>query len=137
MDPLSALGLAGNIVQFLDFTWNLITETKRIVTSADGVSYENRLLETIMDDMQELTKSIAPSPNSSPQLKKLAAECAAISSDILSALASLKAKGQHTHWDSFLLALKQSWRKGKVEKLASRLGRAHSQLSSHMQAIMM
>lgn len=136
MDPFSALGLASNVVQFIDFIWTLISETRRIVKSDDGLKGDHRTLETIVAGVQEYANAVSPSPGSSPQLKQLARECSSISAELLSALAALKVYDQKTHWTSFLAALKQIWKQGKIDKLSNRLFKAQSQVATHMQLIM-
>jgi hypothetical protein len=37
MDPLSTLSLASNIVQFVDFSCRLISETRKVYNSATGL----------------------------------------------------------------------------------------------------
>ena len=137
MDPFTALGLASNVIQFVDFVWNLITETRRIVKSGDGLKGDHRVLEAIVADMQQYVDAISPSANSSPQLRKLSKECSSIAAELLSALATLKLKGQKTHWESFLTALKQIWKQSKIDKLSNQLFKAQAQVASHMQLIMM
>ena len=55
MDPFTAVGLAGNLVQFVDFIWKLVTETREIALSADGSSENTRLLTMIMVDLDLVT----------------------------------------------------------------------------------
>ena len=45
MDPLSALGLASNIIQITEFTGKLISQSKEIYRSADGTLSEHAILE--------------------------------------------------------------------------------------------
>lgn len=137
MDPFSALGLASNVIQFVDFAWTLISETRRIVKSEDGLKGDYRVLEVVVADVEQYTKAISPVPSSSPQLKMLAKECSSISAELLGALNAMKLSGSRTHWTSFLAALRQVWKQNKIEKLSNRLFKAQSQVASHMQFIMM
>ena len=47
MDPVTAFGLAANILQFGSFCWNLIDEAKEIYDSGSGAPQDNDLLEYV------------------------------------------------------------------------------------------
>jgi hypothetical protein len=36
MNPFTALGLAGNLIQFVDFAWKLVAGTREIVISVNA-----------------------------------------------------------------------------------------------------
>ncbi len=62
IDPIAAIGLAANIVQFVDFSWKLLSETRDLYDSSTGVSADNDLLETISKDLINLNDALtAPS----------------------------------------------------------------------------
>jgi hypothetical protein len=58
LDPLTAVGLAANIVQFLDFTLKLVTETRDIHHSASGHSAKSASLSAIADDLKSLSEGL-------------------------------------------------------------------------------
>ncbi|CAM1506089.1 Fc.00g057300.m01.CDS01 [Cosmosporella sp. VM-42] len=58
MDPLSALGIAAAVVQFLDFGSKLVTKSTEIYNSAEGSLLENQNLEAIASNMLELSKQL-------------------------------------------------------------------------------
>lgn len=47
MDPLSSLGVAGNVIQFIDFGIKLVSRFKQIYRSADGALQENNDLSDV------------------------------------------------------------------------------------------
>ena len=51
MDPISALGIAGNIVQFIDLGLNVASKGKHIYRSGDGTLSEYRDLELLTSDL--------------------------------------------------------------------------------------
>jgi len=65
LDPLSAIGLARNIVQFVDFSFKLIAETRDIYHAATGATTNGVLLSAIAHDIQKLSDQLASS-NSRP-----------------------------------------------------------------------
>jgi hypothetical protein len=52
LDPLTALSLAGNIVQFVDFSTKLLAKGHELYKSADGTSVGYSELEAIAKDLQ-------------------------------------------------------------------------------------
>ena len=82
MDPISVIGLAGNIVQFVDFTWKLIDEARSLYDSSTGASEENDLLELITKDLNDHYDNLtAPS------------RCKDVASELLDILDTIKVKG--------------------------------------------
>jgi hypothetical protein len=60
MDPLTAVGLAGNIVQFVDFTGKLISATQKLYVSESGANAENLELEGLAQNLQQLAERDTP-----------------------------------------------------------------------------
>jgi hypothetical protein len=64
LDPLTAIGLAGNIVQFIDFSLTIVSKASEIRQSADGVPRENHDLEIVTKNLvaitARLTNSVRP-----------------------------------------------------------------------------
>jgi hypothetical protein len=58
MDPLTAIGLASSIVQFVDYTTKLIQGAKEIYISVSGTTEENKSLETITKEMEGLSSRL-------------------------------------------------------------------------------
>jgi hypothetical protein len=79
MAELAALGLASNIVQFIDFGITLFREGKELYESADGSNTKRLELETITADLhdiiQELEPTARPITKDEAALGRLAAEC--------------------------------------------------------------
>ena len=60
MDPISAVGLAVNIITFVDFTWSLVTGTYEVYQSAVGTTHELADISTIVDDLEKVTENLTP-----------------------------------------------------------------------------
>ncbi|KUJ15133.1 uncharacterized protein LY89DRAFT_685948 [Mollisia scopiformis] len=133
MDPLTALGLAGNIVQFIDFAWKLFEGTKAIYKSASGSSHDNAVLQSIANDLRHLSNGIIISNQHSEELRRLATESKRISLELLDALEKLKLQGRNTKWKSFVLALREAWSRGKINEMSDRLSALQSQMNLHIQ----
>ena len=111
MDPLTALGLASNIVQFVDYSSKLISTTRKIYNSASGAKEEYIELELLARNIRELAERAKSGPRTASYvngavketdvLLDLSNQCIEVSSQLLSVLESVKVKGQHRGWDSF------------------------------------
>jgi len=64
MDPFSAIGLAGNIVQFVDFGCKLFSQTREIYSSATGASRQIDDADTIARVLHDLSMRLVPTASS-------------------------------------------------------------------------
>ncbi|KAH0843180.1 hypothetical protein FOPE_07819 [Fonsecaea pedrosoi] len=141
LDPLSAIGLAANIVQFIDFSRRLISDAKEIYHSTNGVTAENVELQDVAESLSRLSSTLlnpldhsqAAISQTEAEIVKIAAASRVVGDELLAAIQSLTAgDGSHKKWRSFLQALKTLWKKDKIAKLRKRLEDARSNLSVHV-----
>ena len=140
MEALVAVGLAGNIVQFVDFSCTLFERTTSIYHSHAGSSAEADSLESITKDLQDLTSKLsqgsqhhAASAQHDVGLRKLAQECQEVAAELLSVLLEVKAKKRGSKWSSFRAALKSARSQPKVDAMENRLVAYRSQIILHLQ----
>jgi hypothetical protein len=135
VDPLTALGVAGNIVQFIDFGSRLLSQSLEVYSSAQGATKGTENLESITKHLRDLCYQLVardPSPNrSSNALDEIAGGCLAIGNELATALSGLKSV-KHSHWSSFKVALATTWKKREIEEICSRLEQYKSQLTLHL-----
>jgi hypothetical protein len=144
LDPISALGLAGNLVQFVDFLFKLVSESRGIYKSATGALNEHAFLEKIAVDLSKLSDSLpsttlgvtGSSSLVGHDILDLAAECKDVSRRLLGALEEIKVKGSHRRWKSFVQALKSVWKREEIEELTRRLDRIQNLLNTRLLAMM-
>lgn len=138
MDPMSALGLAANVIQIVDFSSRLMTATYEIYNAADGQLVEHselgfitRCLTTHIQDLDESLKAKKLKTclsQSDRDQARLGLECKDVALELLAALNELKAQGKHKRWRSFRQALLTIWYKGRIEAFERRLNRFRQQL---------
>ncbi|KAF2250664.1 hypothetical protein BU26DRAFT_517483 [Trematosphaeria pertusa] len=69
MDGLTAVGLAANIIQFLDFCATLLSEASEVYHSASGLSQEYVELQDVARDLSLLVDGlITPKTNAGPRV---------------------------------------------------------------------
>ena len=59
MDPFYALGLAGNVIQFVDFGGGLLSGSLELYKSVDGTSSTNKELEFPVKNLNELCAGLS------------------------------------------------------------------------------
>lgn len=58
LDPLTALAIAGNIVQFVEFSGKIISGRSELFQSSTGVLKSNEALEAITKDLVAMTSKL-------------------------------------------------------------------------------
>lgn len=147
MDPLSGAGLAGTVVQFVQFAANLFNVAKEIHRSASGSSEGKESLSVIYNRLSTLSANLQhPGPttynNNGTQpdeaadvaVSILARECKLDCDRLLSVLGKL----EHGHgsfpkwWKSFRLALKELWKGDEIEAQEARIAKHQTQLIMYL-----
>jgi len=144
LDPLSALSVAGAIVQFVQFSSKLISKGHELYKSTDGASLGHAELETIAKDLQELNGRLS-SPagskegrqtnwkDSGDSLTRLSEQCSVVASELIATLGKLKVEGPASRrWKSLRQALKCLLQKSEVEALAARLQYLRDEIDFHI-----
>ena len=140
LDPLTALSVAGNVVQFVDFTTKLLSKSRKIYNSANGALVENMELEAVARNLMELSSRISEAFRSKADdvqltwedrnLQTLCENCGAVAEEILALLGKLKLHSKHGKWDSFRKALKTVGSENELDGLMRRLEMYRKQLDT-------
>ena len=136
MEPLTCLGLAENIVQFVDFSWRIWMESRDIYESANGASEENDIYEMTTKDLMELDDALIASaaPGAVPdQLRQLASRCREVASELFDLLEKIKVKGSQTRWKTFVAAARIVWKKEQINDLNVRMERLRDEMHFRLQ----
>jgi hypothetical protein len=144
LDPLTALSLAGNIVQFLDFSIKLLAKGHELYNSTDGAALGHTELILIAKDLQELNGRLNESLSSEQieqkrltesdlALCKLSEQCFGVAGELAEALDKLKVQGtSNRRWKSFRQALKSLMKRDDVERITTRLQHFRDELNLHL-----
>ncbi|CZR67736.1 uncharacterized protein PAC_17635 [Phialocephala subalpina] len=132
LDPLTVLGLASNILQFLDFTAKLIAGTRAISKSHAGMSEDTAYLRHKAEDITVLIDGFLASGGGTIKLQKELEACKVMAKKLLEALEKLEIKGPKTKWKSFLVALKEIWSEDKINAMSVKLAELHTLFSVHV-----
>jgi CHASE3 domain sensor protein len=137
MDPMSALGLAANIVQFVDFGSKLLERANEIRKSASGQLEEHTELETITKSLarasHEFELSVARNKNrqltfNDESIQAICRDSQVVADKLLDALNKLKSQEKGRKWVSAVHALKSMWGQEEIDSLKGRLDGFRQQL---------
>jgi ankyrin repeat protein len=146
LDPLTALGLAGNLIQVIQFSYDIVSEGNKIYHDASGVLTQNKAIEEVSSDLANLTETLKTKQDEwraahgrtalDPEelrLRNLCDRCVEVAFELQIQLNKLKAKeGRGKRLKSYKLALVAVWRKDEVEELERRLERYQKELDTRV-----
>jgi hypothetical protein len=139
MDVITALSLAGTIVQFVDFGSKLLSTGIQLYHSTEGTLTVNEEIELVTSDLRSLifklqdpflrTNVVGPltqeEDNEQDTFQKVCAQSKQVANELLERLEKLKVKGRRgsklRKWDSFLQAVKSNWSAEEIAGLTLRL----------------
>lgn len=58
MGPLTAIGLAGNILTFIDFSYKVISGVNKVLSTPNGMTPENERLSVLVEDLNVVTHDL-------------------------------------------------------------------------------
>ncbi|KAL6713126.1 hypothetical protein ACLMJK_009247 [Lecanora helva] len=138
MDLVTALGLAANVFQFVDFASKLFSAAYEIHHA--GASTANLDVSLVANDLSGLNVNLKSSLKRTDEqialseddqaLEVLATECIAIGDDLALRLNKLRIDPRHTSkWRTFRQVLKAIWQDDKINATYKRLENIRSQLA--------
>jgi len=141
-DPLTCIGLAGNIVQFLDFSIKIVAEGYQIYDSATGTAKINEDAEFVASDLVSITERLGDSlkppgiitvlNQNEQRLDDLSLKCAQIAQELIEKLEKLRIKGKKTFWKGLGKALRRAWSKDEIDRIQSRLENLREELETEV-----
>ena len=150
MDPLSAISLAANIAQFLDYATKLVSKGHALYKSSEGALAENLDLEAIANSLTDVNSRVVQSYCRIPgtasstattsvldqqSLKSIAESCDKVAKQLLDILQRLKVQGSHRKWKSVRQAFKSVWNKAHIDDLRKRMEGYREQMIFHLVAV--
>jgi hypothetical protein len=142
LDPLTALSLAGTIVQFVDFGSKLISRSQEMYRSVNGSLSVNEELDLVTQTLLKLVAKLqrprelevlAESDADDYQsLVELCYSCAQVAEEIIAKLESLKITGKPRRWRSLQQAVKSCWTERDLDALFKRLSMLRQALETHV-----
>ena len=150
MDPLTALSVAGNVVQFTQFAFTLIHGTTAIYQSASGASSDCQHLDKIHSRLSEFNSHIQawlfPGPvelegshisRHAPKLIEITKTCKEDCEKLLSILSRLRVQpsGKGRMWRSFHKAMLEVSKADEINRLRDRIRDSQRMMTLQLCAI--
>jgi hypothetical protein len=142
LEPFTALSLAGNILQFIDFSNKVLSKGRKLYKSTDGVLPVNKELDLVVADLETLMGKLCKpshlaslkgcSTESENALETICEACGNVANEIHMHLKALRVEGTHRKWQSFRQAIKTSWTADDLQALLKRLGAFQDNLEMHV-----
>ena len=134
MDPITIVSLLGNIVQFVEFSSNLISKSVQLYRSSDGTLAELTDTETATNHLLVLNNKLkdAAAKTGNEPLKDLCKSCESTAHELLGALDRVRVKTKHSKWESVRKALMTVWSRDEIAELERRLARLREELNMHI-----
>ena len=128
MDPLTAIGLASSIVQFVDFGTKLIGGAREIYFSTTGTTEENASLELVTIEIRAWSSKLVYSGSSAQSdegkaICSLATECQILSDKILELIIKAKPKNPKSEIRVLFAVIRDKWHENEKLQLQKRLGK--------------
>ncbi|KFZ16661.1 hypothetical protein V502_04977 [Pseudogymnoascus sp. VKM F-4520 (FW-2644)] len=135
LDPLTALALAGNIVQFVEFSGKIISGSSELFQSSTGVLNSNEALEAITKGLVAMTSKLGQLDlddqshlvsEEEQALQDLCRSCTSVADELLLRLNKLKVptsigQGKRKRWKSAQHAVQSVWAEKELSTLGGRL----------------
>jgi hypothetical protein len=140
MDPLSALSVAGTVVQFVDFCFKLFSHSKEFYQSATGRLTADEELVLVTTDLQavviRIQRAAFPNQSNTPRclegeeeahqntLGQICNDTSKVASELLAKLDKLKLDSsdrKYRRWKTLSQAVNTLWSKEEIDGLRTRL----------------
>lgn len=139
MDPATAIGTASAILSFIQFSWGLVSGARETYKSADGASADNANIKDMTSNLETLTENLRTGSlgNSKAEndLRRLAADCNALSSELRMMLEKLQSTGGFRN--AVKIKLKSIRKKDDINSIRARLTEYNNQINMIMNTILL
>jgi len=145
LDPWTALGLAGNIVQFADFGIRILSRTKKLYDSVDGTLEGYQELDLVIEDLKRgcdlIPRHLSLEDGSrgsdrEQMLQKLCGNCHAVADLLVTELEKFRVRegltGRLKLLKSFSAAAHSVWTKDELDSLERRLSMLREEIQLHI-----
>lgn len=139
MEPLTAIGLAGNIITFIDFSYKVISGLNKGLDVASGMTSGNASLDHLMKDLSAITQALIsdapPRTENEKQMHSLATNCHSLSEDLVEILHSLRVGDKKSKWKSVGVKWRSMRKEKDIEALERRLNGYQSEILLRLQVM--
>ncbi|KAK7998223.1 hypothetical protein PG989_006263 [Apiospora arundinis] len=132
MDGFTALGIAANICQFVEYSFKILNKVKA-VQKAGAVDHD---LERDTRYLKEVAGKVAHQTSGHGGLDELTNDCTSLSEQLLGELSKIQPKDSRSKWQSFKAVVRSERKKHDMSDLEAKLERCRSQLTLQLTDLM-
>ena len=142
LDPLIAAGLASNILQFIDFTYKIVSGAAEIYKSSSGAAESTSDAQIVTKDLQSLIENLqhpllavgvpVALTKDEQSLEDIRKKCLKVGNELQEVSQKVTIQGSKTKMKSFKVAIFTFWEESKVQAVERRLLRFRDQLQFHI-----
>ncbi|PMD58174.1 uncharacterized protein K444DRAFT_532461, partial [Hyaloscypha bicolor E] len=140
LDPFTALSVAAEVVQFVDFSITIVSKGHKLAMSRTSQLQEHEHMEAAAKRLRDATRRIdllltaSPESDADRALKTICNGCKDVSNELSNELSKLKVPAgcNYRYWKSFRQGLKSVWGKSKLEAVNERLAELRQDLTIHV-----
>jgi len=140
MDPLTALSVAGNVVQFVDFTLKIVSETRQLYEEGqlDVHAQTTKAITDLSNFSGEMSRSIRSEggtrtlSENEVELEKLCVDCAKLANEMIKQLKKFQAPERRKIWRSVGQVLKSMWSAKEIDAMEKKLSRYRDAMNSRL-----
>lgn len=135
MDPLTAIGLAGNIIQFIDYGTGIVKTAWEVSKSKSGFSNNSKTQEAVILEMKRFSSQLMISNTGQPTndeykaLSELATQCHGLSQRLRALLGKIKAKDLSSFRQALMSAVKEKHYADEMKAIQASLDNCRDQLN--------
>jgi hypothetical protein len=138
LDPLIAIGLVANVLQFVQFTGSLLQQTWALYKGRPPPTFD---LEIATRDLNRINTNFKSSSSIKGQrdlseddrsLQELCSRCEQLSVELLSLLQGLQVSSPGRKWESFSKAIQAQRKQSKLEDIKNSLDIVREQMNTHL-----
>ena len=140
MEPVSALGLAGSLIQILDFSFKTVATVRQIKKSHHGASKAMARLEERSEKLQHLCDELDTSPHGTTQteidksIASLSLKCKAQAQELHDFLLGLHSSRNGNFMSALFAFSKTTWNESRLTELENNLQQCRDELHLHLSA---
>lgn len=127
MDGFTALGIAANICQFIEYSYQIVNQVKAL----KDFGHVNPDLDRAVRQLKAVAATLAPEslPRHAGQMSDAASECVELSDQLLAEFSKLTPKDPKSKRQRLKAVLRTEYKKRDLADLEQKIDRCRSQLS--------
>lgn len=134
MDPLTAFGLAANVLSVVQFSYDLAGVLREIKNK--GSTQNNQDIAKLTTRLQSITSDLASPQKEGAQLsddlRSLVSDCSDLSTELLGLLGKSSTSGKTGRWTTIKALWHSTTQKNKIESMHEALERYQNQIILHI-----